>query len=206
MTAAVVAGYVLGLSIAAPVGPVGVLCIRRTLAHGHLYGLVSGLGAATADACFGLLAALGLSALPALLSGVRLPLRLVGGAFLCYLGVATFLARPSAAAAQGGDPPRLMGAYVSTLALTLTNPMTILMFASMLAGLGFASRGYALALVFVAGVFLGSASWWLLLSSGVGLVRSRLDERHMRWVNRASGLVILAFGIASVGSALVALP
>lgn len=188
-------GLLLGFSIAAPVGPIGVLCIRRTLAQGRLTGFASGLGAATADALYGGIAAFGLTVISGALVGAQVGLRLVGGLFLCYLGIRTLLARPAgvAAAASGQG---LIGAFASTLLLTLTNPITILSFAALFAGLGVGSTGYTgAATLTVLGVFLGSAFWWLLLSGGVSLLRQRFDLRAMRWVNRLSGAVILGFGL-----------
>ncbi|HMA38281.1 MAG TPA: LysE family transporter [Chloroflexia bacterium] len=189
-------GLVIGFSIAAPVGPIGVLCIRRTLHDGRAAGLVSGLGAATADACYGAVAAFGLTFLSTLLIGQQGWLRLLGGLFLVYLGIRTFRAPPAdrAAAAPGRG---LAGAYVSTFFLTITNPTTILSFTVIFAGLGVAGAAghYATAAVLVGGVFLGSALWWLLLSGGVSLVRTRLHPRALVWVNRASGLVIAGFGL-----------
>jgi threonine/homoserine/homoserine lactone efflux protein len=188
-------GALIGFSIAAPVGPTGVLCIRRTLAEGRAFGLVSGLGAATADALYGCVAAFGLTFISAALVSHQALLRLVGGIFLCYLGVRTLLARPAeqAAAVQGGG---LLRAYGSTFLLTLTNPMTILAFAAIFAGLGLAEAAgsYASAGLLVLGVFLGSASWWLLLSSIVGIFRARFTPAGLLWVNRISGLMLLGFG------------
>lgn len=198
MIAFLVKGFVIGFSIAAPVGPIGVLCIRRTLSDGRLTGLVSGMGAATADALYGSVAGFGLTLVSAFLLDQRFWIRLVGGAFLCYLGVKTFLSMPASQAAQvrGGG---LLSAYISTLFLTLTNPLTILSFAAIFAGLGLGAGvgNYASAGVLIAGVFLGSATWWLLLSGGVSLLRRQFDQRAMRWVNRFSGLIILGFGLAA---------
>lgn len=203
----VLRGVLLGFSIAAPVGPIGVLCIRRTLANGRLVGLVSGLGAATADAFYGSVAAFGLTAISALLLEQRLWLRLVGGAFLLYLGVRTLLARP----AQTGETPvvqadrlgGLAGAYGSTLFLTLTNPMTILSFAAIFAGLGVASTSgaYGAAGLLVLGVFVGSGLWWLILSGVVGVFRAKMGPRELRWVNWLSGGIILVFGMLALLSA-----
>jgi threonine/homoserine/homoserine lactone efflux protein len=193
-------GVVIGFAIAAPVGPIGVLCIRRTLAEGRVSGLVSGLGAATADALYGAVAALGLTFVAEFLMGGESWLRLVGGAFLVFLGVRTFVARPAertAPAARSGLP----GAYASTLFLTLTNPTTILSFAAIFAGLGAAgeTNGEALsAMSLVLGVFLGSAAWWFVLSGVTSLFRTRLSIRGLRWVNRISGTVIAAFGVLAV--------
>ncbi len=189
-------GLLLGFSIAAPVGPIGLLCIRRSLAHGRLAGFVSGLGAATADACYGLVAALGLTAITHALVGHRAWLQLGGGIFLLYLGIATLRARPPAAEARVAPAPNLSTAYLTILVLTLTNPMTILSFLGIFAGLGVgASTGGAWpACRLVAGVFLGSATWWLLLGSAAGWLGRRLDHGGLRILNLASGLVIAAFG------------
>jgi threonine/homoserine/homoserine lactone efflux protein len=200
----VVRGVVIGFSIAAPVGPIGVLCIRRTLAEGRLAGLLTGLGAASADAVYGAIAALGLTALTDALVGGQAWIRLIGGAFLLYLGFRTFLTTPAdrAAAARGRDG--MFGAFASTFVLTLTNPMTILSFVAVFAALGLGTTHPALlsAAGLVLGVFVGSALWWLTLSGAVGLFRSKFDERGLSWVNRVSGIVITAFGIAAIGSLL----
>jgi threonine/homoserine/homoserine lactone efflux protein len=192
-------GVVLGFSIAAPVGPIGVLCIRRTLAEGHAAGFVSGLGAATADALYGGIAGFGLTLITRLLVSGQSGMQLIGGIFLCYLGIRTFLSRP----AEPGEeerPAGLLRAYCSTLLLTLTNPMTILSFAAVFAGLGAVgpNRNYLTATLLVTGVFLGSALWWLLLSGGVGLVRSRFNPRGFHWINRLSGLVLFGFGLTAL--------
>jgi threonine/homoserine/homoserine lactone efflux protein len=188
-------GFAIGFAIAAPVGPIGVLCIRRSLAEGRRVGLATGLGAATADAAYGCVAAFGLTAVSGFLVENRAWLGLAGGAFLCYLGVRTFVSKPAENAAgvrEGG----LLSAYSSTLFLTLTNPMTILSFAAVFASLGLAaSPDYFNAGSLVVGVFSGSAFWWLLLSSGVALLRSRITPQWMQAVNRASGCVILGFGL-----------
>jgi threonine/homoserine/homoserine lactone efflux protein len=196
MTEFLLGGIILGFSIAAPVGPIGVLCIRRTLAEGRASGLASGLGAATADAIYGCVAGFGLTFISSFLVNQQGWLRLVGGAFLCYLGIRTFLGRPAdqAAPAQGNG---LIGAYGSTFLLTLTNPMTILSFTAVFAGLGMADTGSdcGSAAVLVLGVFIGSTLWWLGLSSIVSLFRTRFDARALRWVNRASGIIIAGFGL-----------
>jgi threonine/homoserine/homoserine lactone efflux protein len=189
-------GGLIGLSIAAPVGPIGVLCIRRTLAEGWSFGLVSGLGAATADALYGCVAGFGLTFISAALISHQAGLRMVGGLFLCYQGIRTLLALPAERAAAASGEGGLLRAYGSTFLLTLTNPMTILAFAAIFAGLGLAEAGggYASAVLLVLGVFLGSASWWLLLSSVVGAFRTRFSLSGLLWVNRVSGLIILGFG------------
>ena len=194
-------GLLIGISIAAPVGPIGVLCIRRTLTNGQAAGLVSGLGAATADALYGCIAGFGLTLISNFLVSQQVWLRLVGGLFLCYLGIKTLLSKPAAQAAVAKDSG-LLGAYASTFLLTVTNPMTIISFAAIFAGLGLASPSgsYASAGVLVAGVFLGSALWWLLLSGGVGLLRDKFNTAGLLWVNRISGLIITGFGLLALVS------
>jgi threonine/homoserine/homoserine lactone efflux protein len=197
-------GMLIGFSIAAPVGPIGILCIRRTLASGRLSGLLSGLGAATADAFYGLLSAGGLTVISSFLIGQQAWLRLVGGIFLCYLGVKTFLTRPVSLIENQVEQAAFsrIKDYSSTLLLTLTNPMTILSFAAIFGGLGLGSTpgGVAPAASLVGGVFLGSAAWWLLLSGGVSLLRRRVPAGLLGWVNRVSGVVITVFGFIALFS------
>ncbi len=198
-------GLALGFAIAAPVGPIGVLCIRRTLAAGRLVGFVTGLGAATADATYGAVAAFGVSVVADTLVGLRLWIHLLGAIFLAWLGLRTLLARPSASAAQKPTAaPRggLLAAWASTVALTLTNPTTILSFAAIFAGLGPAGASAAESGLLVVGVFLGSALWWLLLSSGVSVLRARFDTHALRWVNIGSGLLLLGFAAVALATLL----
>ncbi len=192
-------GFIIGLSIAAPVGPIGVLCIRRTLAEGRLNGFLSGLGAATADMLYGAVAAFGLTFITDLLVGQANWLRLVGGAFLLFIGIHTFIAKPADHAAQASQNG-VFGAYLSTFLLTITNPMTILSFIAIFAGLrlGESNGDYVSAAFMVLGVFLGSATWWLGLSFGVGLLREKFTPAWMVWVNRVSGLVITTFGMIAL--------
>jgi threonine/homoserine/homoserine lactone efflux protein len=188
------------------VGPIGVLCIRRTLADGRAAGLVSGLGAATADAFYGFVAGFGLTFISNFLLDQQVGLRLIGGAFLCYLGVRTLLSRPANKEAEttlkrGG----LVGHYLSTVLLTITNPLTIFSFAAVFAGLGVGGTGsndYLSATILVLGVFSGSALWWLLLSGGVSLFRNRFRPPCLLWVNRLSGAFITFAGVLSLFSVL----
>lgn len=191
-------GFLIGISIAAPVGPIGVLCIRRTLADGKIMGFLSGLGAATADMVYGAIAAFGLTVVTNLLIENTFWLRAIGGCFLLYLGVKTFLERPANHAAQVNQGGYL-GAYLSTFFLTLTNPLTILSYAAVFAGTMFFGTSSS-PIILVAGVFVGSASWWLALSLGVGLMRGRLTSSHMVWINRISGAIITIFGIVALTS------
>ena len=196
-------GAVVGFAIAAPVGPIGVLCIRRTLANGWVAGLVSGLGAATADATYGGIAGFGVTFLSTLLISQQVPIRLLGGAFLLFLGVRIFLSVPK-------DPRRNPGGslandYLSTLALTLSNPVTIVAFAAIFTGLGVAGQSgdYSAAALLVSGVFAGSSFWWVILSSVLSAFRGAFGLGRMRWVNRISGFVIAGFGVAALLTILV---
>jgi threonine/homoserine/homoserine lactone efflux protein len=191
-------GFLIGLAIAAPVGAIGLLCIRRTLAYGRLIGFVTGLGAATADAVYGAIAALGLTSVAVFLENAQTPLRLVGGAFLIYLGWRTFMSRPTGAT-SADRPENLPGMFASTFALTLANPSTIISFAAIFAGLGLTGNtGLTSALFMVAGVFLGSAAWWLILSGGVSLLRGVMTPERLVWVNRASGVIIALLGAGAI--------
>lgn len=189
-------GLIIGFSIAVPIGPISILCIKITLTKGRSFGLISGLGAATADAVYGCIAAFGLTFISNILIGQQIWLRLIGGVFLCFLGIRTFRAMPSERAASR-DVKGLLNTYASTFFLTITNPMTILSFAAILAGidLGNPNGNYGLAASTVLGVFLGSALWWLILSEGVGFFQNKITLNELRWVNRISGIMLTGFGI-----------
>jgi len=195
-----ISSMIIGLSIAAPVGPIGVLCIRRTLAEGRFIGFVSGLGAATADAAYGLIAALGLTAFTSILVDSAGVLRVVGGLFMLYLGYRTLTSTP-AENAKTDDAKRRggwLGAYISIFVLTITNPMTILAFLGIFAGLSGSNttaRTPAASFVMVVGIFVGSALWWGLLCGGVSLLRERMTPWHMLWINRISGAIIVLFAL-----------
>lgn len=208
-------GVVLGLAIAAPVGPIGVLCIRQTLTYGRWIGFVSGLGAATADGLYGSIAGFGLSTLSSLLTDQIHLFKLIGGIFLCYLGITTTLTKQNVrigvgegqdyrtTSEQKGDRPRrqpmALRAYLSTFALTLTNPATILSFTAIFASLNVGTdHNDGSALTLVAGVFFGSALWWLTLSSGIILLKQRFSSIPMTWINRISGSIITTFGVLAL--------
>lgn len=193
-------GLIIGFSIAAPVGPIGVLCIRRTLVQGVFVGICSGLGAAVADALFGLIAGLGIVAVSDFLVQYAMHLRVIGGLFLAYLGIMTLLSKPAKEAAQiHGDG--IMRAFMSTFFLTLTNPMTILSFAAILAGAGVVSAAgdTNAVLMLVGGVFAGSAAWWLLLCLSAGLLRGWMNKTVLGFVNKLSGVIIIAFACWMLG-------
>jgi threonine/homoserine/homoserine lactone efflux protein len=189
-------GCLLGFSIAAPVGPIGVLCIRRTLAEGKLAGFLSGMGAAFADMIYGSIAAFGLAALTNWLIQWQNALQFLGGGFILYLGVRAFFS-PVRDNAPSSTAKGLLGNTISTFLLTLTNPMTILSFIALFSGLGAVgqSSGFYGAAFLVLGVFVGSALWWLILSQGIGLFRRKMSSSLLGWVNHISGIVIFAFGV-----------
>jgi len=202
-----VQGIVLGFSIAAPVGPIGVLCIRRTLQNGFKSGLASGLGAASADAVYGAIAAAGLTLAAKFLTEQQIWLGILGGAFLLFLGLKTFLSPPPDADGQTPSTDKLGGDYLSTFLLTLSNPITIFSFAAMFGGLS-AGTGTGFktgAFVLVLGVFSGSALWWLGLSVSVNFFRKKFSAGVMQWVNRLAGAVIVVFGLVMLWRALAPL-
>jgi threonine/homoserine/homoserine lactone efflux protein len=194
-----VKGMGMGFAIAAPVGPIGLLCIRRSLTQGQWMGLATGLGAATADGLYGCIAGFGLTAIADRLIDQAHWLQLIGGLFLCYLGLTTMRSKPAATAAPLTNRS-LLGAYGSTLVLTLTNPATILSFIVIFAGLGLGSTGpdWRSSLAVVIGVFLGSALWWVCLSWGVTFFRKYLTPSRLIWLNRLAGAAIFAFGCAAL--------
>ena len=194
-------GIILGFSIAAPVGPIGVLCIRRTLQFGRFSGLFSGLGAAAADVIYACIAAFGLTFISNILVAGQFWLRLIGGGFLLYLGWKTFFAKVNNRTKEVAHTS-LAGDFISTFFLTITNPMTVLSFLAVFAGLGLSSMEstYLEAFSLVFGVFLGSSAWWLLLSEGVTIFRKKVSEKVMLWINRFAGMIIIVFGIAALAT------
>lgn len=200
-------GIGIGISIAAPVGPITLLLIRRTLVSGRMTGFISGLGVATADGLYGSLAAFGLTVVSSVLIGISVWLRVIGGLFLIYLGIKTLLAKPADHEAQVKSSARgYVGAYTSMLLLTLTNPLTILAFAGVFTGLGIAelTSNTLSAALLALGVFCGSIIWQSGISVASGLLRSRMTPRSLIWVNRLSGAIIAGFGTLILGSLIAA--
>jgi threonine/homoserine/homoserine lactone efflux protein len=194
-------GLLIGLSIAATVGPMSFLCIQRTLNRGQLYGLVSGLGIATADGVYGSIAAFGLTLITHFLVSEQKWIRLIGGLFLIYLGLRTILTKPAERAAVLKTKTNgYLGAYASTFLLTLTNPLTILSFAAIFAGIGVgsASKSVFSATAVVLGVFSGSTLWWIILTSGISLLRKKITPQWLLWINRISGMIITLFGVLAL--------
>jgi threonine/homoserine/homoserine lactone efflux protein len=197
-------GIAVGIVIAVPVGPVGVLCVRRTIFEGRLFGLLSGLGAATADTIFGIVAAFGLTVVSDLLLDYQTWLRAAGGLFLVYVGVNALRKRVVRHEAPEKNAENLLSAYLSTFALTITNPVTILAFLGIFAGVGFTGGEATLgrAAMLVAGVLGGSLIWWLGISLGAGLFRKSFGERHLVLLNQISGGILVLSGIGLLASLL----
>lgn len=201
--ALVVRGFILGFTIAAAVGPISLLVIRRTIAQGRLYGLVSGFGVATADATYGAIAAFGLAAITDVLVNARVALGLAGGVFLLGLAWQTIRSSPTEAATPAPTGRRgYAGAYLSILALTMANPMTILSFGALFAGLGVTTGATGGAASVVVGVLLGSATWWVVLTTVVGRLRGRMTSSWIQRINIGSGVLIGAFALVAIASAL----
>jgi len=204
MASPLLRGFILGFAIAASPGPIFFLCLRRTLARGWSSGVVAGLGVATGDGTYAALAAFGVGAVTSVLVGQRRWLGLIGGVVLLGLGLRAVRARPvSQEPLSGSAAGGLAASYLSTLALTLTNPATIIAFAAVFAGLGLASAGSVLpATILVAGVLIGSASWWVVLATVAALARARVTPAVIQGISIASGLAIAAFGGLAIISAI----
>jgi threonine/homoserine/homoserine lactone efflux protein len=191
-------GIVVGLVIAVPVGPVGVMCVRRTILEGKVSGFVSGIGAATADAIFGVIAGFGLTVVSDWLIGYQQWLRVVGGCYLLYVGGSAFAAEPPRELESESDPESLLRDFFSTFVLTVTNPITVLAFLGIFAaiGLGGTQATFGRASILVLGVWVGSLLWWLMLSVGMGHVRHSIEPRHLAWISRGSGAILFFSGVA----------
>ena len=197
-------GIAVGIVIAVPVGPVGVLCVRRTIFDGRLFGFLSGLGAASADTIFGIVAGFGLTVVSDLLLDYQSWLRTAGGLFLVYIGGSALRKRIGRCETPETSAENLLSAYLSTFALTITNPVTILAFLGIFAGVGFTGEEATLARagMLIAGVLLGSLIWWLGISLGAGLFRQSIGERHLVLLNRISGGILTLSGVGLLFSLL----
>jgi threonine/homoserine/homoserine lactone efflux protein len=197
----VLSGVLMGLIAAVPIGPVNLICIRRAFAFGSLNGFVSGLGAALGDGVFAAVTGFGLTWIAQLIEGYATVIELTGGAMMVWFGWKTFIAPPMPRV--GDERPdnggtNLARAMISTFALTVTNPATLLFFTGMFASLGGLAGGagsFEDASLVVAGVVGGSAGWWLVLTTVIGLFHAKIDERMMRRINRGSGALVAIFGL-----------
>lgn len=198
-------GMLVGLVIAVPVGPVGVLCIRRTILDGRLAGLFSGLGAASADSFFGIIAGFGLTVISDSLFYYQDLLRIGGAAFLLYVGTTSLMSDPDARRRSDDQPEGLFGDFASTFVLTITNPVTILSFIAIFGAIGFTGEQATLlhATILVAGVWCGSFLWWIGLIAATGLLRLTFQRQHLVWINRGSGGILVFAGVMLLGSLVV---
>ncbi|MFI4937747.1 MAG: LysE family translocator [Candidatus Berkiellales bacterium] len=197
MISLLIKGFLIGFSIAAPVGPIGILCINRTLAAGIMVGILTGLGAAVADAIYGCIAGFGLVAVTKFLLAQQTIIKTIGGVFLLYLGTKTLLAAPRTNNTVTDHAKTPWQDFSSTLFLTLTNPATIIAFIAIYASLGIVepNTNFTEALVIVFGVFMGSLMWWCFLSGSIHLIRHKLNESVLVWINRLSGVILICFGL-----------
>ena len=193
---------ILGFTIAMAVGPITLLVVRRTIEHGGIYGFVSGLGVAAADATYGGVAAFGLTAVTALLVSAHTILGILGGAVIVLIGLRTIATRPSGPARESARPG-LPAAFASIYGLTMTNPLTIVLYAGVFAAIGLGAGGsYVDAAVVTLAILIGSGLWWVVLCSLVAWVRGRVTPRALLWVNRLSGAALVLFGAFAAIAAL----
>jgi threonine/homoserine/homoserine lactone efflux protein len=193
-------GIAIGFIMAIPIGPIGIMCIRKTLTEGRLSGLIIGLGAATADLFYGCVAAFGLTIISDTLKSQRIWIRIVGGALLFFLGIKTFRAQPKYPKFKISGSGRLRS-YFTVVVLTLTNPLTIFASIAVFAAFGLGDGlSFFSAIVLVAGVFIGSCLWFFLLTSGTIIFRKKLDLVGLKWVNKIAGILIIISGLIVIGS------
>jgi threonine/homoserine/homoserine lactone efflux protein len=195
-----VKGAGIGFAVAAPVGPIGMLCIRTTLERGRIAGFAAGLGAAVADAIYGAIGVLGVTAISGIIEAQRFWLELGGGIFVILFGIHLAFTKPNIQNGTDEIPVNLFADFTKTLVLTLANPSTILTFMAIFAGVpGAAASSISTVPMTVLGVLLGSAAWWLFLSHGVAVIRHRISERALVWMNWAAGILLVAFGVYTLG-------
>jgi threonine/homoserine/homoserine lactone efflux protein len=200
-------GAGIGFAVAAPVGPIGMLCIRTTLERGRVAGFAAGLGAAVADAIYGTIGVLGVTAISGYIEAQRFWLELGGSVFVVAFGIHLWVTKPNVGNGNDEIPVSLWADFMKTLVLTLANPSTILTFMAIFAGVpGAAASSMAAVPVIVLGVLLGSAAWWLFLSQGVGFIRHKISDRALQWMNWAAGALLVAFGIYTLGHLLLQWP
>jgi threonine/homoserine/homoserine lactone efflux protein len=195
-------GLIIGFLISAPVGPIAILCLRRTFTRGRSHGLVSGLGAAAADAVYGFIVAFSLTFISDFIVAHQIIFRSVGATFLFFLGIKTFFShiaeRPSTVTTAS-----FARDFTSTFALTLMNPITLLAFTAIFAGVGLTQSTHSVQGLLVAGVFIGAAAWWLLLTTVAAVIRKELTPANLLWLTRISGIIIILFACGIVLSLLI---
>lgn len=194
-TSLYIQGFIIGLTLAVPVGPISLICIQRTIADGRLHGILSGLGVTTADSFYAAVAFLGLTAVSGLIISHQIFFRLLAGLILVLVGIRIWMSKPVRIEVSPVHEPYYKD-YLSMLAITIANPLTIIFFVAILPGFGFVIGGSTIlsGLIFVGGVFSGSAAWWFVLCGLVGSVRSRISSGNLTTINRISGVLIAVFG------------
>ncbi|HET9843344.1 MAG TPA: LysE family transporter [Gammaproteobacteria bacterium] len=194
-------GILIGLAIAAPVGPIGILCIQRTLRQGPIAGLLSGLGAAFADAVYGAIAGFSLVSVSEFLLRFEAPIRILGGIILIVLACKTWIAKIRVSH-DSDSANTLWKDFFSTFLLTLANPATIIAFAAIYAGFGMIDENasYWSASLLITGIFLGSLIWWIFLCMVIHHIRHRLNEKAIHYINHLSSIILLVFGLLAMGS------
>lgn len=192
-------GIIIGLTLAVPVGPISLLCIRHSITGGRLHGIVSGIGVATADSLYAAVAVLGLTAVSGFIVSQQIIFRAIAGLVLIAVGIKVFISVPPDPGVNTGHGSYSRD-YLSMLALALANPLTILFFLVVLPGFGIVLGGTSLSssAEFILGIFSGSATWWIILCGTIGSVRSRLTSRNLQMINRISGILIVCFGIGTL--------
>lgn len=190
-------GMLIGFSIALPVGPIGLLCIRHSLVRGAFYGLIAGLGAALADTCYGALAGFGMTMACDFLADYRLVVQLLGGILLCYLGISALRSNPQNIDEKSRNQSSTFKIFITTFLLTLTNPLTLLSFMGVYAALGVCMAGEQVSsiVMLVAGVFVGSIAWWVILSSSAAMIGKRFNFKSTQLFNKLTGSILLTFGL-----------
>ncbi len=197
-------GIIIGIAVAAPIGPVNLICIHRTISRGRINALMAGQGAAVGDSVFAIIAAFGLTAIAGFVTNWQVPIQIVGGIILVGMGIQTLLSDPTKAVAEQDDTTLdLVKAIISTFTLTITNPATLFGFAAIFAGVGGIVSGdtgeksadYGYAAILVVGVWMGSTLWWVFITNLAALLRDRAEQGWLTVVQRVSGLIILGFGL-----------
>ena len=187
-------GLVIGFLIATPVGPIGILCVRRTLVRGRIHGLASGLGAATADAVYGFIAAFSLTFVSDFLVAHQTLIRIIGAIVICALGIRTYFSRVTTHSESPGAG-NLFADFISAFGLTLMNPITLLAFTAVFAGIGIAHSTQTVEVLLVAGVFSGASIWWLSVTAFAGLLHRKISTENLAWLTKLAGIGIICFGL-----------
>jgi len=197
-------GIVVGLSASIPLGPIGVLCIQRTLNKGRKSGFISGLGAAAADGFYAIVAGFSISIIIDSLVEYQLYLRILGGIVLLFLGYKLMTTNPGVQLRKQLRKKRtgLFGDFISIFALTISNPITIFVFAAVFAGFGIVDKNsnFVSVVVLILGILLGATSWWFTLSSVVSIFRHKFKLRRMLVINRVAGVLVIIFGLFIFGT------